>query len=355
MFFAKIFNMLKAFLLKKTQVFFKLFNPSQFSKSSKNTLGRAVLKIPRFLKVFKPYFKKIFAFVKKYKTFLFIFGLAFLLSDLLLIKSYNWLLPEKKLPALSLAHSKRPEKKSLDFYKNIWENNIFHTGPIPSQLKEEVISKDPVLSSLPFKLRGTIVHANPSRSVATIRSTTKTVSYKNGDLIENQAEVRQILRTKVLFFNQNNNRMEYILLPKEKKPLNISYKDKKKPKRLSKSSRVKREGNNFKVTRANINKELQRLPEILQQARVVPYRSKRGGEIEGFKFSSIDKGSVFEELGFVKGDIIKEVNGETVTTPEKALELFDRLKGESSVKLLVKKDGKDVYYEYNVNENAPIR
>ena len=81
----------------------------------------------------------------------------------------------------------------------------------------------------------------------------------------------------------------------------------------------------------------------------------QAGELKGFRFASVNKGSVFENLGFEKGDIIKEVDGEVVTTPEQALELFERLKGGSGFKMLVEKDGKEVEYGYGVDENAPIR
>ena len=266
------------------------------------------------------------------------------------------MLPEKELAVLNLAYQDSYKDLSPELYKNIWDNNIFHTGPIPLQLKEETpISFDPVLSALPFKLKGTIIHVNPIRSVATITAglNNKTSSYQEGDTIEKQAAIRQILRAKVIFFNQNNNRLEYILIPKSKETLSISYQD-NKPKVIDNSLVVKKGSNNFRVKRSDINEYLEKLPELLQQARVVPHRSERNGEIEGFRFAAIDKGSIFEELGFQKGDIIKEVDGEAVATPDKALELFDKLKGSSGFKILVEKDGKDVYHEYNVSENAPI-
>lgn len=324
-------------ILNKTQIVFKLFAP--------------------FLSFFQKYAHRFVFFIKKNKKILLCLLAAFLISDLLLIRSYHFLLADKDLSPLRPPRSSY-QSLSSESYKSIWENNIFHTGPIPIQLEETPVLSDPVLSSLPFKLKGTIIHANPRRSVATISSgsDSKTLSYQQGDVIEQQAEIREILRAKVLFFNQNNNRLEYIIIPEEKQPLKISYK-RDRPKTLKKSSSlVKRTGGNqFQVKRSDINDYLQRLPEILKQARVVPQHSEKSGEIEGFRFASIDKGSVFEELGFEKGDVIKEVDGEAVTTPEKALELFDRLKGGSGFKMLVQKDGQDVYYEYSVRENAPIK
>ena len=293
-------------------------------------------------------------FIKRNNKLLISLFIAFAISDLILVESYNFLIPKKELAPLIVKYGDK--KLPSDSYKIVWEKNIFHTGPIPSELKTDHKDIAPVLSSLPFTLKGTIIHAQPSRSVATVQagSNDKTFSYQIGDIIENQAEIKKIERAKLVFFNQNNSRLEYIIIPEEKMKLNISYQtDRKKPKILQSPSLVQRVGNKFQVKRSDLNDYLGRLPEVLNQARVVPYT--KNGEIKGFRFASIDKGSVFENLGFEKGDVIKEVDGETVTTPEQALELFERLKGGSGFKMLVEKAGKDVELEYNVSENTPIR
>ena len=347
MFFLKIFHskiqsFIKVFFKKK--IFkktpssgFKLFSESFFShpvwEGSQKSVG------------------KLFYFTKKNRKPLIILLVAFLMSDLLLIKSYNLLLPDRELPPLAFLNRALHKNLSTDLYKNIWENNIFHIGHIPLQLKEKFsINLDPVLSSLPFRLKGTIIHIDSRRSVATITAGTdkKTLSYQQGDLIAKQAEIREIQRAKVVFFNQNNNRLEYILIPEEIEKLPISY-AKPKPK-AGQDSLVKKTGSNrFQVKRSDINESLLNLPEILLQARVVPHP-------EGWEFASIDKASMFEDLGFEKGDILKEVNGEPVRTPEKALELFDKLKKESGIKILVQREGKNMHYEYTVREDsAPIK
>ena len=313
-------------------------------------------KQPAIFGKLEKYIHRMAFFVSKNSRLLISLFVAFAISDLLLIGSYNFLIPEKELAPLNIWNREKHTSYSSDRYKIVWENNIFHRGPIPSELKVDQKNIEPVLSSLPFTLKGTIIHANPSRSVATVQAgpSHKTFSYQIGDLIENQVEIKQIERAKLVFFNQNNSRLEYIIIPEEKVKLNISYKeDKKAPVISQNNSLVKRVGDTFEVKRSDLNDYLGRLPEILNQARVVPHTEK--GELKGFRFASIDKGSVFMELGFEKGDVIKEVAGEVVTTPEQALELFERLKGGSGFKMLVEKDGKDVELEYNVNENAPIR
>ena len=109
-------------------------------------------------------------FINKHSRILISVLIAFAISDLLLMGGYHFLIPKKELPPLNVRYSDKEEAFSADRYKIVWENNIFHTGPIPSELKTENKSAEPVLSSLPFTLKGTIIHANPGRSVASVKS-----------------------------------------------------------------------------------------------------------------------------------------------------------------------------------------
>ena len=340
MFFQKMFSYLKSFFLS-------------FFKKKKFVSLNSSLFFSAYWNLIQKNLNKFLPFIQRHWKLFFSFLIAFLISDLLLIKSYVFLTPDKELPPLKSSLSRADQSPSLDLYKSLWENNIFHTGPIPLKLKEtEETNMEPVLSSLPFQLKGTIIHINPVRSVASITSSGKTLSYQQGEAIASQAEIKVIQRGKVIFFNQNNNRLEYIALSKKESPLlSLSYTKEKE----IQTNLIKRTGfNRFQVKRSDVEEYLQNLPEVLNQARVVPHRSNTG-EIMGWRFSSIDKDSVFEKLGFEKGDILKKVDGQIVQSYDQALELFDKLRGESKVQIVVEKDGKDQDYEYNVKENAPIR
>ena len=175
-----------------------------------------------------------------------------------------------------------------------------------------------------------------------------------GDVINEQAEVNRIERRKIVFFNRDNSLLEYIEIPELNKLTIVQEGTKTK----SPSSGIVEQvqANSFKVKRSDVNSYLQNLPGILKQARVVPHRTEKNGEfiVDGFRFASIEKGSIFEKLGFELGDVIKQVNGESVTTPDKALELFERLRRGSDVKILVGKGKNNVEYTYKVDENVPI-
>ena len=306
----------------------------------------------------KPFIKKISGFIKKYKTVLITLFMAFLISDLMLIKSYSFLIPSKELAPLKRSLPLSFSGLSPIAHKMIWENNIFHTGPIPSFMKSASHQNlEPVRSDLPFTLKGTIIHVNPKKSVATVKinKKNKSESYQIEDIIDHQAEIRQIARGKLIVFNQNLNRLEFLEFPKlQKNSLNFSYQKPVPVKPVIKPSGPikKLKDGTLQAKRSDLNQYLKKLPEILSEARVMPH--KQGEDIVGFRFVSIDKNSILRELGFEKGDIIKQVNGSPVTSPEEALELFEQLKGESGVKLLVQKKGKDVELKYKVNEDVPV-
>ena len=256
-FFKKILKPFSKFKLKKPgSAWLKTWN---LKRKGNSPFSRWEL-VSSLIEEKSPYWKKKlspgFEFVKKYKKTLICFFIGFVLSDLLIIRSYEFLLPPSDLPPLRLAVVTKPV--SLESYKRLWDKNIFHEGAIPEEMEtQEKISLDPVLSSLPLELKGTIIHANPKKSVATIKSLAGskkgTESYSLGSVIEDQARIREILRGRVVFLNLSNNRVEYIIIPEKKKSLDIALKPEKKEEKKKvpqKSSLVKRQGNEFRVKRS---------------------------------------------------------------------------------------------------------
>ena len=69
----------------------------------------------------------------------------------------------------------------------------------------------------------------------------------------------------------------------------------------------------------------------------------------GWRFASIQKGSVYEDLGFKVGDVLTEVEGEEINSADKALELYNQLKTNSRVQIVVNGQSRT----YTVDEDAP--
>ena len=288
--------------------------------------------------------------LKTHQAFIGVLVVSFLLADLLILRSQLFFIPKRELPARRIKAKTGIQKTLPGQYTAIWEDNIFHRGPIPTQLLEETISTDPLKTNLPFVLKGTIVHVNPHRSIATVKSKTKeSRSYQVGDIIEKQAEIMEIERRKIIFLNQNNNLLEFLKIP-ENKTSPLAYTSPKKI-TLNKPSPVKQAGQAFKMKRSQVNKYMKKLPEILQQARMVPNKVTRNGEVfmEGFRFASIKKDSIYEDLGFKIGDVITEVEGVEVNSPEKALELYSKFQTNSRIQMVVNGQQRT----YTVEDDAP--
>lgn len=59
---------------------------------------------------------------------------------------------------------------------------------------------------------------------------------------------------------------------------------------------------------------------VARAARIVP--SVRDGKPHGFKLYAIRPGSIYVVLGLRNGDTITAVNGDDITTPDKALRIY---------------------------------
>ncbi len=71
------------------------------------------------------------------------------------------------------------------------------------------------------------------------------------------------------------------------------------------------------------------LAETSTQARIVP--SFKSGKAHGFKLFGVKPGSAYDRLGLKNGDVIEKVDGEPLSSPDKALAVFQRAQNQRSV------------------------
>ena len=86
-------------------------------------------------------------------------------------------------------------------------------------------------------------------------------------------------------------------------------------------------------------------------ARFVP--SMKDGQPNGLKIYAIRPGSVFARLGLNNGDLIKTVNGLDVSTPDRALEAYTRLKTTSELSLALERRGENITQIVQIRYTAP--
>lgn len=102
----------------------------------------------------------------------------------------------------------------------------------------------------------------------------------------------------------------------------------------------------FTVERAEVDKALGNLNEVATQARIVP--SFKNGKGNGFKMFSIKPGSIYSKIGLQNGDVIQKINGYEMNSPDKALEIYQKLRDASTVSIELQRRGKNMNVNYNI-------
>jgi general secretion pathway protein C len=105
--------------------------------------------------------------------------------------------------------------------------------------------------------------------------------------------------------------------------------------------------NRYEIDRNVIDSTLSNLNTIATQARIVP--SFRNGVANGFKLFSIQPGSLYASIGIENGDVIQRVNGYEINSPEKALELYQKLRESAHVTIELDRGGQIIRKEYNIS------
>lgn len=105
--------------------------------------------------------------------------------------------------------------------------------------------------------------------------------------------------------------------------------------------------NRYDIEKNVIDSTLSNLNQIATQARIVP--SFKNGVANGFKLFSIQPGSLYASIGIENGDVIQRVNGYEINSPEKALELYQKLRESTHVTIELERGGQIIRKEYNIS------
>jgi len=104
--------------------------------------------------------------------------------------------------------------------------------------------------------------------------------------------------------------------------------------------------NRYDVKKKYIDDALSNLSAVATQARIVP--SFKNGVANGFKLFSIQPGSLYSAIGVENGDVIQRVNGYEMNSPDKALEIYQKLRESTHITLEIERNGQIIRKEYDV-------
>lgn len=285
--------------------------------------------------------------LEKYYAIAFVLVVAFLVADIGNLFARKYFIPTN-IPQKKMTPPRMGQTRNYQFPGIIAQNIFNEDGKIPPTQSElsggGQDNSAPRPSSLQLDLMGTLVHADPKKSIATInvRGQNRIEPFSLDEEIAGMARITEIQRQRVIFRNLQNQLLEYIEVPQEQ-GLTLSV---ERGATVSVPQAAK-EQTEFTFPRAEIDAQLENLPSLLQQARVVP-ETGPDGQVRCYKVVEMQSGSIYEKLGLRMGDCLSGVNGEQVNSPQKAMEMFQTLKNSSEIKLSVDRGGRNVDLNYNI-------
>jgi len=215
-------------------------------------------------------------------------------------------------------------------------------------------------TEVPSTLNATLVatiEATPeeySLAVITDNTTRDTAVYGIGDALMGTATLMKVERRRVLV--DNNGRTEVLEMDADKNkgqmvasasPFIHTASAYRRTPRSSDSGGVKEvSDNNYVVSQQEIENTLSNLNSIATQARIVP--AFKNGVAEGFKLFSIRPGSIYSKIGIQNGDVIKRINGFEINSPDKALEVYQKLRTARNIQVQLERRGQTITKSYSI-------
>jgi type II secretion system protein C len=111
--------------------------------------------------------------------------------------------------------------------------------------------------------------------------------------------------------------------------------------------RVERLGNNvFAIDEASVAQLAGNINQFMTHIRLVPYFE--ANQSAGYRIAAIRPGTAFDKLGFQGGDVLQQVNGVNLTSPEKMYTIFQNLKDEKQVTVDIIRQGQKNTLKYEI-------
>ncbi len=199
-------------------------------------------------------------------------------------------------------------------------------APEPGDEDEELEA-----TRLPLKLLGTVASSDPRTSWAAVEDTTRRERQvvRAQDRLLDQATVVRIERRRIVL--ENAGKREELALDAEgaslAQPLRTAAPARARPAVADVADlreRVQRLAEDrFQVQRDDVEEVMRNPAELFSQARILPKYEE--GEMVGVQLNSIQPGSLFENIGIQDGDVITEVNGIVISSPQDSAALLREL------------------------------
>ena len=102
----------------------------------------------------------------------------------------------------------------------------------------------------------------------------------------------------------------------------------------------------FNVDRNVVDKIIENQAELMKSARIIP--EQQDGKVVGIRLLNIRPETLLGKLGLQTGDMLKSINGFDMTSPEKALEAYAKLRTAPSIQVGIVRAGKPTNIDFNI-------
>ncbi len=102
----------------------------------------------------------------------------------------------------------------------------------------------------------------------------------------------------------------------------------------------------YNIDRGVVDKILENQADLMRQARIVP--EQENGRVVGIRLFGVKQESLLGVLGMENGDRLQTINGFDMSSPEKALEAYARLRTADKLTVSLNRKGQNVNLDYNI-------
>jgi general secretion pathway protein C len=275
-----------------------------------------------------------------------------------MVKSYisaRLTTPVSRKPAQVSGTPDRPTPTASADYAIIAERNIFNANPpkdAPEPPKEPPppVNTEIQATQLQLKLVGTVAGAN-NQDYAIIEDLTRRGAqalYQVGDTIQNVV-IAEIRPTCVLF--DKGGQYESLCFQHDGAEAKGAQGRQPLPPPATSQSQgdggiVRVDAATWRISRGLILEQFGNFGNLSAQARFMPYAVQ--GQPQGFQLVRLVPGSFLQKIGLQNGDVVQRVNGLSVNSPAEALQAFQQLQNEATVRLEVLRQNRATTLTYEM-------
>ncbi|HEX9190458.1 MAG TPA: type II secretion system protein GspC [Candidatus Deferrimicrobiaceae bacterium] len=225
----------------------------------------------------------------------------------------------------------------------------------PSRLPAAASKGGAPASRTNFTLVGTIVSDTPSarRAILWAEGMKEPRGYRESEEVEPGAVLAAVERDRV-FLARGNEREKLDLLPVGSRtrtppppPAAPQPSAAQVPSQPAGDIRVtKLSDTQYSIDEGGVAQLTGNFNQFMTQVRMVPYFE--GNKSAGYRIAAVRPGTTFEKLGFQGGDVLQQVNGLDLSSPDKVYTIFQNLKDEKKVTVSILRQGQKNTLTYEI-------